>query len=294
MKRWLVFGLSGSVGIALRQALVPGEADILAISRQPQVDGPGLRWRRAAYWEAFEYEGNFDAVLSLGPLDVFTQWLEAGSGLMPRQVIALGSTSVHSKLSSPDPGERALAQRLADAEARLDAYCSAHGSALCLLRPTLIYGGRESGLGRIVALARRWRYLPLPADAVGLRQPVHAADLAAAVLQCLRSAEPVRGRYDLPGGETLAYDEMLRRTLAVAVPRARTFRVPGGLFRGGVRALRRIGFHGIGEGLLARFDHDLVYDAGPARRDLHYSPRPFCPEAGMFGESDAATQHQTP
>ncbi|TNJ35609.1 NAD-dependent epimerase/dehydratase family protein [Arenimonas terrae] len=282
MKRWLVFGLSGQVGAALREQLMPGEADILAISRQPQEDLPGLRWRRAGYWDAFDYQGQFDAVVSLGPLDVFARWLEADSGLAPPRLVALGSTSVHSKLASPDPSERGLALRLADAEARLADYCREHGCALSLLRPTLIYGGGERSLSRIVALARRWRYVPLPTDATGLRQPVHAGDLAAAVLGCLRAERPVPGSYDLPGGETLSYGEMIRRTLAVTVPDARLVRLPGFLFRSGMRALAAVGAADVGEGHLARLDRDLVYDDTPARRDLGYSPRPFRPEAAMF------------
>lgn len=282
MKRWLVFGLSGQVGVFFRDALAEGEAGLVGVSRQTGVDAPGLQWLRAGLGESFAVPGDFDAVLSFGPLDLFARWFEQ-AGLAPARVVALGSTSVHSKVSSPDPAERELAQRLADAEARLGAACEAKGAALCLLRPTLIYGGGERSLSRIVALARRWHWLPLPADATGLRQPVHAGDLAAAALACLRAAEPVRGRYDLPGGETLAYDEMLRRVLAVAVPQARLVRLPGPLFRLGVRALRQLGLRGAGEGLLARFDRDLVYDAGPARRDLGYSPRDFRPEPGMFG-----------
>lgn len=282
MKRWLVFGLSGQVGVAFHGALATGEAGLLAVSRQPRADAPGLTWLRAGYDDPFRVPGEFDAVISFGPLDRFASWFET-SGLSPPRVVALGSTSVHSKAASPDPAERELARRLADSEARLEAACRARGAALCLLRPTLIYGGGERSLSRIVALARRWRYLPLPADAHGLRQPVHAGDLAAATLACLRSAEPVHGRYDLPGGETLTYGEMLRRTLAVAVPQARLISLPGPVFRAGVRTLRVLGLRGAGEGLLARFDRDLVYDAAPARRDLGYSPRPFRPEAGMFG-----------
>ena len=282
MTRWLVFGLSGQVGVAFHAALAAGEAALVAVSRQPRTDAPGLQWLHAGYAEPFQVPADFDAVISFGPLDRFAHWFEQ-SGLAPRRVVALGSTSVHSKAASPDPDERELARRLAESEARLEAACRVRGAALCLLRPTLIYGGGERSLSRVVALARRWRYLPLPTDATGLRQPVHAGDLAAAALACLRAADPVQGRYDLPGGETLAYDEMLRRTLAVAVPQARLVRLPGALFRGGVRTLRAFGMRGAGEGLLARFDQDQVFDAGPAQRDLGYSPRPFRPEAGMFG-----------
>jgi nucleoside-diphosphate-sugar epimerase len=292
MKRWLVFGLSGQVGVALREGLAENEAELVAVSRQPPAEAPGLCWVRGELGPGLEVGQDFDAIISLGPLDHFSRWFEQ-AGLAPARVIALGSTSVHSKLDSPDAAERALATRLAEAEARLAAACTARGCAGTLLRPTLIYGGGEQNLSRIVGLARRWRWLPLPGDATGLRQPVFAADLAAAVLACLRSPAPIVGSYDLPGGETLAYDEMLRRVLAEAVPGARILKLPAPLFRLGIRLLRRLGVGGVGEGLLSRFDRDLVFDAGPARRDLGYAPRPFQPRADMF-RSDAAAQQRKP
>lgn len=292
MKRWLVFGLSGQVGVALREGLAGNEAELVAVSRHPPAEAPGLHWVRGELGPGLDVGSDFDAVISLGPLDHFSHWFEQ-AGLAPARVVALGSTSVHSKADSPDPAERALAARLADAEARLAAACTARGCAGTLLRPTLIYGGGEQNLSRIVGLARRWRWLPLPGDATGLRQPVFAGDLAAAVLACLRSPAPIVGSYDLPGGETLAYDEMLRRVLAVAAPQSRIVRLPPPLFRLGIRLARRFGFGGAGEGLLSRFDRDLVFDPAPAGRALGYAPRPFQPCAEMF-RIDVAAQQPKP
>ena len=246
MKRWLVFGLSGQVGAALQAALTGSAVELVAVSRQPRPRVPGVTWLQAALAPGLDPGRDFDALLSLGPLDAFVDWFE-GSALAPSRVVALGSTSVHSKVDSPDPEERALASRLKQCEARLAAACASRGSALALLRPTLIYGGGERSLSRIVALARRWRWLPLPSSACGLRQPVHAGDLATAVLACLESPLPIAGSYDLPGGETLAYDEMIRRVLAAAVPGARLLRLPGPLFRIVVRGLRALGLRGAGD-----------------------------------------------
>ncbi len=292
MKRWLVFGLRGQVGAAFGEALAAGEAALVAVSRRPPLDAPGLCWIRGELGPDLRVGEGFDAVISLGPLDHFSHWFEQ-AGLAPARVVALGSTSVHSKATSPDPAERELAARLAVAEVRLATACASRRCALALLRPTLTYGGGERNLSRIVGLARRWRWLPLPNDATGLRQPVHAGDVAAAVLASLRSSAPVDGRYDLPGGETLAYDEMLRRVLAVATPRACILRLPTPLFRLGIRLARPFGLAGAGEGLLSRLERDLVFDAGPARRDLGYEPRPFQPRADMF-RGDAAPQQPGP
>src|SRR3546814_9693947 len=63
-------------------------------------------------------------------------------------------------------------------------------------------------------MAARWHRFALPRNANGLRQPVHVEDLATAAFATL-DAPGTHGRtYALPGGETLAYSEMVTRVLA--------------------------------------------------------------------------------
>lgn len=278
MARWLVFGLSGRIGQAFADALQPGE-QVVAASRRPGVDGDGVQWLQGALQDLPPPAGPFDGIASLGPLDAFARWF-ATADVAPARVVAVGSTSVHCKHDSPDAAERDVAARLAAAEASLAETCVRRGSALVVLRPTLVYGGgTDQSLDRLVALARRWRWLPVPANARGLRQPVHAADVAAAALVALRSPAPVAGAFDLPGGETLAWRDMVARTLATAAPGARVLPVPAPLFRLGVRLARGLGrLPGAGEGVLSRLDRDLVFDAGPARAALGFAPRLFTPD----------------
>ncbi len=284
MTHWLAFGLTGPVGTALRSCLHPGGAHVSAVSRQRGRDDPGCEWLAGNLehgWQAPRTA--YDAVLSTGPLDQFARWF-AERGPAAGRVVALGSTSVHSKAGSPDPAERELAARLAHAEECLGRACAVRGATLTLLRPTLIYGvGRDRNLSRIVGLARRWRWLPLPRGATGLRQPVHAADVAAAVLAAVGHGGPGGGRYDLPGGETLSYDEMVRRTLEAAAPGSRIVRVPDPVFRSAL-SLARLGGRvtDAGEGMLARLGCDLVYDGNPLQAALGVVPRPFRPTAEMF------------
>lgn len=281
MIRGLAFGLSGVLGEALRAQGLAGEWT--AVSRRPPPDAPGLTWRAGDLATGVSAPGPWDAVVSLGPLDAFARWF-ADHGVAAGRVVAIGSTSVAAKRDSPDPDERTLAARLAEAEDRLAAACAARGTALALLRPTLVYGrARDRNLSRLVRLARRCRCLPLPGNARGLRQPVHADDVAAAVGACLAAPVPVQGGFDLPGGETLPFDAMVVRALAAARPGTRVLRVPSPLFRAGLRAARGLGLlAGAGEGLLARLDRDLVFDAGPAAAAFGYAPRPFRPTREMF------------
>lgn len=283
MRRWLAIGLSGQVGQAVAAGLAPADAGVLALSRHARQDVGPVRWQAGSLEQPPAFDDDFDAVLSLGPLDAFCRWFEA-TPLAPARIVALGSTSVHGKKDSPDPAERALAGTLRDAERRLAAAAEVRGSALTLLRPTLIYGhGRDRNLSRLVGLARRWRVLPLPLRAGGLRQPVHVEDVATAVLGALRSRSACPGFFDLPGGETLAFDEMVRRSLAAGAPSATLVRLPGPVFRTGVGILRGLGrLDAAGEGVLARLDRDLAYDAAPARIALGHYPRGFQPNAETF------------
>jgi nucleoside-diphosphate-sugar epimerase len=280
---WLVLGLSGQVGEALHARLASPGPKVIALSRRARPDAGGVQWQQGELGAMPPGIPDTEAIVSLGPLDEFAKWF-AATPRAPARVVALGSTSLHGKRNSPDPAERALAQRLEAAEGQLARAARERGSALTLLRPTLLYGtGRDHSLSRLVRLARRWRRLPLPRHAAGLRQPVHVDDVALAVLRCLQAPAPLPGHFDLPGGETLPFDEMVRRVLAAAAPGSRIVRLPDPVFRAGVRALRLGGRLGpAGEGVLARLEADLAYDPRPVAEALSLQPRGFQPTPAMF------------
>ena len=271
-----VAGLSGQVGSALLGQLPAGFPPLLALSRSPPAASAGVDWLRGDF-HAIAFPPGIDCVLSLGPLDAFAEWLLHNPDARPRRVVALGSTGARHKHDSPDPADREQARRLAEGEERLFALGRERDIAVTVLRPTLIYGSGRDSLSHLAGFARRSRLLPLPAGARGLRQPVHVQDVAAAVLACL-DAPASHGRgFDLPGGEALPFDEMVRRHLAVHAPGARLLRLPRPLFAlaGGAARLA-----GKGEGLrgwLARAARDQLADASDAHAAFRYAPRKFAP-----------------
>ncbi len=284
MNTALVFGGSGQIGAALLARLRADGWQVLALSRTKRADGPGLRWLCGGFPQPPGLPERVDAIFSCGPLDAFAQWY-AQAGVRSARVIAFGSTSLHVKHASADAGERDVARRLREAEASLFAAAMARGEAASVLRPTLVYGaGRDATLTRIARLAQRFGRFVLPRSAAGLRQPVHVDDLADAALAACHSAA-ARGRgYDLPGGETLAYVEMVRRVLASLSPSPRLHLLPMPLFRALLAAARAGGIaRDLTADAIARMRDDLVFDAGPAARDFGYAPRAFAPAAAMFG-----------
>lgn len=281
--RVLVFGGSGQIGEAVLARLLRAGWDVDAVSRTAQSASPGLRWLRGGFQEMPPLASGYDAILSCGPLDHFARWQAGGSVASPC-VVAFGSTSLTAKHASADPAERNLAACLGAAEDALFASSAARGSRAIVLRPTLVYGaGRDRTLTRMAALARRSGLFVLPRGATGLRQPVHVDDLAATAVAAL-TANGAGGRgYDLPGGETLAYRDMVARVLAALRPPARLLELPPPLFSMLAATLRATGrLQGFGAPAQARLREDLVFDAAPAATALGHAPRPFRPEAAMF------------
>lgn len=279
----LVFGASGQIGTALLARLRAAGRDVLALSRAPRADAPGVRWLQGEFARMPALPAAVDAVFSCGPLDLFARWHADAQVPMPC-VVAFGSTSVHVKQASADAGERDVARRLREAEATLFATAARRGEAAVVLRPTLVYGaGRDATLTRIAALARRVGRFALPRSATGLRQPVHVDDLTAAALAAADSTGAAGHAYDLPGGEALPYREMVARVLACLSPPPPLHVLPDPLFHLTRRAARAAGLaRDLTDAVVARLHDDLVFDLAPAARDLGYAPRPFRPPPGTF------------
>lgn len=287
MRTALVFGGSGQIGRPLLDRLVAAGWRVDAVSRDPPRDVAGVRWRRGDLARLEGVPAAVDAIVSCGPLDHFAHWF-AASPIECKRVVAFGSTSIAVKHDSGDAHERNIAMRLHAAEDSLFASARVRGAAATVLRPTLVYGsGRDRTLSRIAALARRAGLFVLPRGACGLRQPVHVDDLADAAVAALDSEAAHGHAYDLPGGETLSYREMVARVLAALQPPARLIELPAPLFAAMLRLARATGqMHGFGDAALARMREDLVFDSAPSQRDFGYAPRAFAPTAAMF-EADS-------
>ncbi|HET6782575.1 MAG TPA: NAD-dependent epimerase/dehydratase family protein [Pseudoxanthomonas sp.] len=283
MRDALVFGGSGQIGVPVIERLLVNGWRVTAVSRAPQADRAELKWLRGDLQRVEGLPQRVDAIFSLGPLDHFSHWY-SDAALAAARVIAFGSTSLETKQESEDLPERDVAARLGEAETRIFEAARQRGAVATILRPTLVYGaGRDKTLTRIASLARRAGFFVLPSNADGLRQPVHVQDLADAALAVLAAGITHGRSYALPGGETLAYAEMVKRTLASLQPPARLIRVPTPLFKATLAGAHALGkMQSLGGAAVARMQQDLVFDAEPAKRDFGYSPRPFQPTNGMF------------
>ncbi|MGF6712025.1 nucleoside-diphosphate-sugar epimerase [Luteibacter sp. W1I16] len=265
----LVIGGSGQIGQFLLPRLADASADILAVSRRPPPADP--RWLAGALPDAMPELPAVDAVISLGPLDHLAPWLSATRLAGTPHVIATSSMSAETKRDSDVPEERELSRRLRDAETTLIATCASRGMPWTLFRPTLIYGaGVDKSLTPIVQAALRRRVFPIPAGR-GQRQPVHAEDIAAAIMAALGSPFARGHTFPIGGGERMSAAEMFRRvrrsaggpTLPAPIPRLALdlAALVSPAMRGPIR----------------RLDSDLIADNRELERVLGVHPRPFQP-----------------
>jgi nucleoside-diphosphate-sugar epimerase len=283
----LVFGASGVVGQFLLPQLLARGDKLVAISRGAQPDAyrvPNAEWLHGDLCAEMPTLRQVDIVLSLGPLDAFAAWFARAAPTGAHRIVAISSMSAESKRDSVDAAERDLSERLRAAEASLMRSALEHGLDCTIFRPTLIYGtGRDHSLAPIARFAWRLRVLPIPRGANGLRQPVHAADLAAACLAALDNSATYGKVYSLGGGERLRFDEMFAR-IAAGPPRlALPLPLPLTLLRACAWIARRR----IGAGALTRMTEPLIADNSAATRDFGYAPRPFRAQ-DVLGSADSS------
>ncbi len=199
----------------------------------------------------------------------------ADAGL--RRVVAFSSTSRFTKLDSASAAERDVARRLAEAEGAVALIGRERGIAWTIFRPTLIYGGgRDRNVSVIAGLVRRFGFVPVAGSARGLRQPVHASDLARAALSVLDDATTFGKAYDLAGGETLTYAEMVARIALGTGRKPRLVHLPPSALRMAIRLARLLpGLAHLSPEMADRMNEDLRFDDAPARRDFGYAPQGF-------------------
>ena len=251
--------------------------EMVALSRHP-ADGSGC-WQHADLCrpQGYALSDTFDAAIHAAPLWLLPanlgQWQRAGV----RQLIAFSSTSALTKTDSANRHERQLAADLREAERQCRDYCEDNGISLTIFQPTLIYGfRRDRNVCTIARFIKRFRFFPLAGRAQGKRQPVHAADLVDACLRCLRNPV-VSGRiYQLSGGETLRYADMVRRIFAGLGLTPRLLSLPPTWYRAVLRLAQYWpGRLRLTADMADRMAEDLCFDHGPATADFGYAPAGF-------------------
>jgi nucleoside-diphosphate-sugar epimerase len=273
----LVIGGSGLVGGYIVDHLVRSGQRPLALSRSPRSD-TRVEWRC----------GDLHAAAGLGFPPFAKLFCTADAALLAealphlihpalKRLVAFSSTSVITKHDTEVASERAMIRRLATAEQQIVDLCTRNGIGWTILRPTLIYAeGRDTNITPLSRLIRRFGFMPLVGGGPGLRQPVHAEDLALAAIAAAGRDAAVNKFYSLPGPEVVTYREMMGRVFdGMGLPR-RFVSVPPWLWRAAFVAVNPL-YPGANVAMGIRMMKDMTFDASPAVKDIGWRPRGFKP-----------------
>lgn len=207
----------------------------------------------------------------LGP--IMPQFLGAA------QLIALSSTSLFGKSGSFDPIEKELVKRIARAEEQVRISSETFRIPYTILRPTLIYDCvADRSITFIANIIKRFGFFIVSSEAAGLRQPIHAEDVAQAVLRCIGNEKAYNKSLNVPGGETVTYFTMIRRVFESLGVRTRILSLPAIIPKMLLYVMRFLDFTQLSPSLFDRMSQDLAYDGSEAEEVLGFRPRGFEPK----------------
>lgn len=266
-RRVAVLGAGSFVGESLITMLQGYGWQVVGFSRRHLGDPTGISAvsEQLPFW------------ISLIPIDALAGFANLMDSYGVRRIVALSSTSRFSKKESADPAERNGARQIAEGETWLATWSATKNAQCIILRPTLIYGrGRDKNISEIARFIRRFGFFPLLGKASGLRQPVHVDDVAWACVAAVEALDVECRTYNLSGGETLTYREMVCRIFTALGRQPKLLVLPLRIFALSVSFVRLLPRYRSWRLTMAeRMNSDLVFDHTEAARDLGFAPRSF-------------------
>lgn len=273
----LVIGATSQIGYFLLARLRMQRRSVIALSRSP-VDKheKEIEWMQGDIHSLKPMQG-LDAIVSFGPMTRLAHWLAKHDRAPAPCLVATSSMSVLTKSNSTVASECSIVRQLEEGEAAIRAECMRLGMRWTLLRPTLIYGaGRDRSLTPIARRAFGSRVFPLPAGS-GLRQPVHADDLAQITLRLLETDVADGMTLQVGGGERLPASEMFRRVRRALQVGTLPIPMPAWVMHSLARVVPAA------RGPVSRLTVDLVADNCALATLLDFKPRGFWLASWMLG-----------
>lgn len=282
--RLLVTGASSQIGYFMLQRLLQAGHVVWAISRQARpvwiVEHKNLYWLNNQQLTD-SVKSTIEAIISAGPMLLTHQLIPECKTL--QTVVVISTSSVHFKQQSSNQHEAELIQALASQEQALFQLAQQRQLNCSILRPTLVYGaGLDKNLCQVAALVKRIGITPVAHHAKGLRQPVHADDLALACQQLITT--PKTGIWFVGGGTRLTYAAMVKQ-ICLCLGKGRVIVLPMVLMKLLLDAAHLFGrATGVNSSMFMRQRVDLIVDNKVAEIDWGWRPREFELDLSMLVE----------
>lgn len=268
--RIAVIGATGNVGRALVAALGTQGAEVVALARTVSrlqslgrtvrpfpvdLDGGGQMLREAVR--------DAGCVINVAHAR-YTEKIIAALPNNAVRLITLGSTRIFTRFPDQKSAE------MKDAQAAHE-----QGVNGIILHPTMIYGGTDNNISRILNIVRWTPIVPLPQQGRALLQPIHRDDVVRCLLAAIRP-EAGNASIIIAGPQPLKYADIILACGRAAERQVRVISVPfwGIMALGG---LTRIvpGVPLISQDEVRRLLEDKAFDIGPMQARLGVRPCTF-------------------
>jgi len=282
-KACIVFGGSSQAGSWLVPSLIERGWTVHLISRgsKPRFDyGANGVWHTLDLTKADAPFPAIEAQVLFDNLGIIANWLERIQETGIRRIVSFSSTSVFTKSGSTDPVDIRSVLDLQRRERTFADTCARLGIGWTILRPTMIYGGKfgDRTVQDIARIIRLLGFFPMFGSGSGLRQPVHAGDLAMACIQICDNEVAFNRSYNVGGGEVLPYRDMIARIFAAMGKPAGIVRIPLAVFEFTARLVRlHPRYRHIRSSMAERMEKDMTFSNAEASADFGYAPRRFEP-----------------
>ena len=189
------------------------------------------------------------------------------------RLIVIGTTGIYSKYN-----------QYSGIYKKKENLLSQYSGSYCLLRPTMIYGShRDKNLNKLIKFCHRYGFFPVFGSGNSLLQPIHADDLAQAILAALERPA-IEGTYDLSGGNIVTFRELLalveklisKPVLPISLP------LNAGVWLATVLESSLGRRSPVRREQILRLQEDKAYPHDAAQRDLDFFPRTI--EVGLQQE----------
>jgi uncharacterized protein YbjT (DUF2867 family) len=197
----------------------------------------------------------------------------------PPRLIIVGTTGIYSQYNQ-------YAQIYQEREASLSQYEGDY----CLFRPTMIYGSdRDLNLHKLIKFCDRYGFFPVFGDGSHLLQPIHADDLAQALLAAIQHPQ-VHGAYDVSGGSVVTFRELLALVAKLLDKPVRQLAVPlhVGVWLASLGEMVLQKRSPLRREQILRLQEDKAYAHDRAKQDLDFNPRSL--ESGLQQEVELMRQ----
>lgn len=270
-----LIGVSNQIGLSLLKILINSNINFRSFYHQQIID----IYCNNVEWQRLDLQSNKIDLMKTQVL-IYTAplWLLPGFLIKNKhqinRLICFSSTSIFTKVNSTNSKEKLIIAKLIKAEKQLKNICKDQAINYTILRPTLIYGlGIDQNISKLAKFINKYHFFFIYNNATGLRQPVHAMDLAKAALKIINNPITYNKSYNLVGGEIISYKGMLERIFQVMNLKIRLINNP--LLPMILTIIGKLTGSSVNAQLAIRMNKDMIFSSKEAIDDFAYQARGY-------------------